>query len=110
MIYLLLSVRQSHFDVRERLTVLDDRKNVGSRTQEGLEERFKLQVVRIAQQFKSSGYFEPNSKLDPDQHEYLQRIFKHQLSKSRMDGSTSAADQNHVYTYRTKDDRSSRRI
>jgi len=62
------------------------------------------------ERFESSGYFEPNSKLGRHRHEYLQRIFKHQLSKSRMDGSTSAADQNHVYTYRTKDDRSSRRI
>ena len=81
-IYLSLSVRQSHFDVRERLIVLDDRKNVGSTTQEVLEERFKLQVVRIAERFESSGYFEPNSKLGPRQHEYLQRIFKHQLSEA----------------------------
>jgi hypothetical protein len=65
----------------ERLTVLDDRKNVGGPTQEDLEEGFVNQVVDVARRLRSVGHLESNSNLDSDQRKYLRRLFDRQLSK-----------------------------
>jgi len=76
-----------HYDARERLTVFDDQKNVGGTSQEYFEERFKSQVVHIADRLKFNGHFEPSSKLSDYKHEYLQRLFNHQLSRVEWMGA-----------------------
>ena len=81
-IYLSLSVRQFHFDVRERLTVLDDRKDIGGKTQEDLEELFQDSVLTTAESLRSNGYLELSPKLNPSRLDYLRRLFARQLSKN----------------------------